>query len=408
MRLDVDFARAQFPAFSEKALAERAFFENAGGSYACRQVIDRLNRFYRQRKVQPYGPYDASRRGGEEVDEARTRLSAVLGVDPGEVSFGPSTTQNTYVLSRAFGSVLDARHAIVVTDQDHEANIGPWLRLADRGVEVRTWKVDPDTGHLPLSALENLLDGRVRLVCFSHCSNIVGEINPVAAICGMCRDAGAWTCVDGVSYAPHGLPDIEQLGADIYLFSTYKTYGPHQGVMVVRRRLAETLPNEGHYFNAGAPTLRFNPAGPDHAQVAATAGIVDYLDALFDRHAEFQYAAARKRGAYVAGLMRERETRLLQPLLDQLARKRSARLIGPADARLKAPTVAVALDLPGRDAARLLADRGIMAGGGDFYAVRCLEALGLSPEHGVLRVSFVHYTHEREMDLLQEALDEIL
>src|SRR6056297_3341202 len=101
-KLDVDFVRGQFPAFREPSLQEQAFFENAGGSYTCAPVIDRLTRFYHQRKVQPYAPYEASRLGGEEMDEARTRLAAMLGVATDELSFGPSTTQNTYVLAQAF------------------------------------------------------------------------------------------------------------------------------------------------------------------------------------------------------------------------------------------------------------------------------------------------------------------
>jgi selenocysteine lyase/cysteine desulfurase len=130
--LDLDFVRAQFPAFAEPSLQGQAFFENAGGSYTCKPVIDRLTRFYTQRKVQPYGVYEASRLGGEEMDEARTRLAAMLGVDTDELSFGPSTTQNTYVLAQAFGEWMGQGEAIIVTDQDHEANSGPWRRLAAR------------------------------------------------------------------------------------------------------------------------------------------------------------------------------------------------------------------------------------------------------------------------------------
>ena len=125
MHLDVDFVRAQFPAFSEPSLQGQAFFENAGGSYTAGAVIDRLMRYYRQRKVQPYAPYEASRLAGEEMDEARSRLAAMLGVDTDEVSFGPSTTQNTYVLAQAFRQHLQPGDAIIVTNQDHEANTGP-------------------------------------------------------------------------------------------------------------------------------------------------------------------------------------------------------------------------------------------------------------------------------------------
>ncbi len=407
MDLDIDFVRAQFPAFSEASLAGKAFFENAGGSYACGQVIDRLTRFYRERKVQPYAPYPTSQLGGEEMDEARMRLAAMMGVDTDEVSFGPSTTQNTYVLAQAFRQWLKPGDAIVVTDQDHEANSGPWRRLADAGVEVREWKIDPETGHLDPDGLDRLLDGRVKLVCFSHCSNVVAEINPVALICAKARAAGAFTCVDGVSYAPHGFPNVSKLGADIYLFSAYKTYGPHQGIMVIRRALGETLPNQAHFFNAGTLYKRFTPAGPDHAQVAASAGMADYVDALFSRHVD-SHAAPAERAEVVHDLMRAHETRLLQPLLDYLVAKNSVRLIGPREAEKRAPTVAVALARPGHALADALAPHGIMAGGGDFYAVRPLAAMGVDGKTGVLRMSFVHYTRKSEVDRLIEALDHVL
>ncbi len=409
MQLDTDFVRSLFPAFSEPALQGQAFFENAGGSYPCAPVVDRLFRSYRERKVQPYGPFEASRLGGEEMDEARRRLAAMLNVGTDELSFGPSTTANTYVLAQAVRQWLrdEGGGAVIVTDQDHEANSGPWRRLAEDGVEIREWRLDPDTGQLDPAGLAALLDERVRVVCFPHCSNVVGEINDVAALCDMVHAAGAVACVDGVSYAPHGLPDVAALGADIYLFSTYKTYGPHQGVMTIRRALAERLPNQGHWFNGASPYKRFTPAGPDHAQVAACAGIADYIDMIHARHAP-DHAAPAERARAVHDLFRAHETRLLQPLLDYLAARNDLRLIGSRRAEGRAPTVAVVLDRPAGEVAAELAPHGINAGGGDFYAVRALQAMGVDPGHGVLRMSFVHYTTQAEVDRLIRALDYVL
>ena len=402
MTLDTDFVRAQFPAFEETGGI--ANFENAGGSYACRQVIDRLTRFYRTRKTQPYGDADPSRLGGEEMDEARSRLSAILGVAQDELSFGPSTTQNTYVLAQAFRQWMSPGEAIVVTDQDHEANSGPWRRLADEGIEIREWTLDPETGHLDPGDLEPLLDDKVRLVCFPHCSNVVGEINPVTEITAIAHAAGAFVCVDGVSYAPHGLPDVGDLGPDIYLFSAYKTYGPHLGLMTIRRELGMMLPNQGHWFNSGSLYKRFTPAGPDHAQIAASAGIADYIDALCDHHGGPE-SGATARGAFVHDLMRAREEVLLAPLLDMLGARNDIRLLGPRKAESRAPTVALDLGSDPCPVAKALAGDGIMAGAGDFYANRALGAMGVDPEQGVLRVSFTHYTTPEEVDRLMAALD---
>ena len=407
-QLDLDFVRDQFPAFAEPSLQDQAFFENAGGSYTCKPVIDRLMRYYHQRKVQPYAPYAASELAGAEMDEARARLAAMMGVDGDELSFGPSTTANTYVLAQAFGEWLQPGDAIIVTDQDHEANSGPWRRLAARGIEIREWTIDPLTGHLDPESLWALVDDKVRLVCFPHCSNLVGEINPVAGICARLRVQGIYSCVDGVSYAPHGLPDLGALGADIYLFSAYKTYGPHQGIMAIRRALGEMLPNQGHYFNADVLYKRFTPAGPDHAQIAACAGMADYIDALHQHHFPGVETDPKTRNAQVHDLMRAHETALLQPLLDYLSGRNDLRLLGPSDATGRAPTVAVSHARPGHDLATELAAHGIMAGGGSFYANRALQGQGVDPAHGVLRLSFVHYTSAQELDRVISVLDRVL
>jgi len=406
MTLDVDFVRAQFPAFAVDSLQGQSFFENAGGSFTCGAVIDRLTRFYTERKVQPYAPYEASRLAGAEMDEARARLSAMLGVERDELSFGPSTTDNTYVLAQAFRQWMKPGEAIIVTNQDHEANSGPWRRLADDGIEIREWRHDPDTGHLNPEDLENLLDENVRLVCFPHCSNVVGEINPVVEITAMAHAAGAFVCVDGVSYAPHGFPDIGLMGPDIYLFSAYKTYGPHQGLMVIRRALGQQLPNQGHVFNGDTLYKRFTPAGPDHAQIAACAGMADYMDALADHHG--LNGSPSQRAGGVHDLMRAHEVRLLQPLLDHLGSKNSVRVLGPRQADCRAPTVAIETRHAGRDLAERLAPLGIMAGGGDFYAGRALQGMGVDTTRGVLRLSFVHYTTQNDIDRLMAALDDIL
>lgn len=404
--LDINVVRGHFPAFSEPSLDGQAFFENAGGAYPCRFVTDRLERFYRARKVQPYGPFNASRLAGEEMDEAQTRLAAMMGVASDELSFGPSTTQNVYVLAQAFRQWLSPGDAIVVSEQDHEANAGAWRRLADAGIELREWRIDPETGHLDPAKLEPLLNG-AKLVAFPHCSNVVGEINDVAAITAMAHAAGAVVCVDGVSYAPHGLPNVGALGADIYLFSAYKTYGPHQGLMIVRRDLGEQLPNQGHFFNGNHLDKRFTPAGPDHAQVAACAGMADYVDALA-ASLGVGSDAPEVRATYVHDAMRAREEALLKPLLAYVAGRNDIRVIGPSDARRRAPTVAIAAERSGEALAADLARHGINAGGGDFYAVRPLKAMGVDPSHGVLRLSFVHYTHEDEVARLIAALDQVL
>lgn len=407
--LDLDFVRSQFPAFQSPVLSGHAFFENAGGSFPCKPVVDRLARFYTDRKVQPYAPYPGATEGGAEMDEARARLAALMGCAAEELSFGPSTSANTYVLAQAVRLWLRGKNAaIVVTNQDHEANSGVWRRLADEGIEVREWQIDPVTGHLDIATLKPLLaDRKVKLLAFPHCSNVVAEINPVAEICAIARAAGVRTVVDGVSYAPHGLPDFPELGPDMYLFSAYKTYGPHQGIMLIRAEFGGELPAQGHWFNAGALTKRFTPAGPDHAQIAASAGMADYIDALYAHHFPGTTNAPDRNRA-VHDLMRAQEVAVIQPLLDYLAARNDLRLIGPRDGARRAPTVAVALDRDAEPVSQALGAEGIACWAGDFYAVRPIEAMGIDRTKGVLRMSAVHYTSPDDVARLISALDRVL
>ncbi|MYH06443.1 MAG: aminotransferase class V-fold PLP-dependent enzyme [Acidimicrobiia bacterium] len=407
--LDVEYARSHFPAFSDERLTGWAHFENAGGSYACRQVIDRLTDFYRHTKVQPEYRFPLSVRAAAAMEESYERLAAWMGVGSDEIHLGPSTSQNTYVLARAFRAMWREGDEIVASTQDHEANAGVWRRLSATGIKVREWLVDPRTGTLDVAELDGLITERTRLVAFPHASNVVAAVNPVTQVVARASEVGARVVVDGVSYAPHGLPDIGGLGVDVYLFSGYKTWGPHQGVMFVRRDLAERLGNEGHYFVA-PDDLRHKlvPAGPDHAQVAACAGIVEYLEDLYVHHQGPQ-ASPVERGRAMHDMLRAHETQLLGRLLGYLAGRDDVRLCGPADPSRRAPTVAI---VPGRrsvgEVAESLLRSGMMVGNGNFYAPRLLEGMGISADPGVLRMSFIHYTTAEEIERLIGALDRAL
>lgn len=406
--LDLDFVRAQFPAFSEPSLAGFAHFENAGGSYACRQTIDWLDGFYRRTKVQPYYAFAPSAEAGRQMDAAKERLAAWLNVGKDELHLGPSSSQNTFVVAQALRQHLRPGDEVIVTNQDHEANIGAWQRLSADGIVVREWKVDPNSAELRRQDLEALLCPRTKVVAFTHCSNVVATIHPVREWTDLIHRAGAWAFVDGVSFCPHGLPDVDALGADLYFFSLYKVYGPHLGAMVMRRQLNAELPNQGHFFNAGKPGARFTPAGPDHGQIATVNGLSDYLEAVADRHGlAGQPVAARAAG--VRDLFRAHETALLQPLLDFLSTHPRVRLIGRRRAPERAPTVAFTVEgMTSEAVASRLAQAKQGVGAGNFYAYRLLKALGIDTGDGAVRASFVHYTSPAEVATLIETLGPVL
>jgi len=408
--LDLNFVRQQFPAFSEPSLSGTAFFENAGGAYMCQQVMQRLDSYYRKTKVQPYHPYPQAQTAGQQMDDAYVEFANWLNVSAEEVYFGPSTTQNTYVLANAMQGWLSAGDEIIVTNQDHEANSGVWRYLENRGMKITQWSVDAQTGSLSLKALEALFSDKTKLLVFPHCSNILGEINPVAQICQLAKDRGVRTLVDGVSYAGHGLPDVKALNVDIYLFSLYKVYGTHQGVMVVRSEMDQLLHNQGHYFNSHLREKRLTPAGPDHAQIAAATGVCDYFDALYKHHfADVQTASSSAKATAVHQLLVEAEQKVLAPLLDFFQQHPSIRIIGPNSPENRAPTVAIIVQgQSSMSLAKALGEVGIMCGAGHFYSVRLLEALGIDTEDGVLRFSLVHYTSTADVQQLIDSLSQLI
>jgi cysteine desulfurase family protein (TIGR01976 family) len=407
--LDIDFVRKQFPAFSEPSLKHFAHFENAGGSFACGPMIESLHHYYRASKVQPNYCFEPSHTAGEEMKRARKRMAHWLNVEEDEVHFGASTSQNTYVLAQALRQHLQPGDEIIVTNQDHEANVGVWRRLEDAGMVIHEWRIDPDSAELNGADLDKLLNERTRVVAFTHCSNIVGSMHPVREWSEKIRSAGAMSIVDGVSFAGHGLPDLAALGADVYLFSLYKVYGPHLGVMAMRRDINKRLPNQGHFFNTHDPTSRFTPAGPDHAQIVSVNGVIDYFEKVYEHHFGAQEVSAVSKTNKVRALFQHAERHNLQPLLDFLSQRKNVRLIGKDQTKKRAPTVSFTVE--GRDpqeVAKALAQRNIGIGNGHCYAYRLIEALGIPLERGVVRTSFVHYTRQEEVQRLLGALDEIL
>lgn len=398
---DVAFARRQFPQLADGF----AFFENAGGSLAPAAVRQRVSDFLGESFAQPSydsAPALASRRR----IEAGKRLAAdLMGAEPDEIVLGPSTTLNFYVLSHAIRPLLKPGDEVIVTEQDHEANIGAWRRLAEFGAVIKEWRVDRRTGELKLADLDPLLSSKTKLVCVTHCSNVVGTVNDVAAVAARAKKIGALTIVDGVGYAPHRLIDVKALGVDAYACSTYKTFGTHLGILWVKKDLAERARPQNHEFITYAPAT-LNPGGLSYELVAGLGGTGDYLDALYRHHFGSGENSARARYARVFRMIETHETRLGQRLVDYLKSRKGVRVIGDAPDGARAPILAFAIEgKKAADVAKALADRKIAVAHGNFYAKRCVDALGLD---GVVRVSFAHYNDDAEVDRLIQALSDIL
>ncbi len=411
MNLDIDFVRAQFGQLADDP--EFVFASNAGGSYVCNQVNDLFEHYNRHLRVQPYSRYRSSAEAGAAMDRAHAGWAEALNIDNSELTIGPSTSINTYVMAQAIGEIWGPGDEIVVTNQDHEANSGVWRRKAlEKGVTIRQWEVEPDSGLLDIESLLPLLQDNTRWVFFSHCSNIVGTANPVTEIVKTIKSgSGARVFVDAVAYAPHHVSDLKALGVDAYVFSLYKVYGPHQGLLYVNSDVYGDLTSQAHYFNSGSPKKDFNPAGPQHAQVAACAGVIDYFDALYAHHFDDDAENRNRRLDRLHRIMLAHENSLAAPLLDFLDNDDRVRLIGKTHTRDndRAPTIAFKpLRQSSEAVTHKLQDEGIGTEHGNFYAHRLISDLGIDPEDGVVRLSLVHYASADEVERILRALDRAL
>ncbi len=422
--LDVAKVRTHFPAFSESGNQDAAragdswsFFENAGGTLPAKYVVDRLHRFYTHHKVQPYGHAPMQAQAGEDMDEGRNRIAGMLGLDVEDVVLGPSTTQNFNTLATGFTGLLKPGDEIIVSEQDHEANIGGWLRAAKlSGARPVFWTVNPASGELELEQLQRLVNERTRLVSLTHSSNIVGTINPLAKVADLLHASSKqkiYLIADGVSYAPHGLPAIDKLsasGVDAYCFSTYKTFGTHMGVMYIHPELSERLTPQCHYFNTGIRHERFDSAGPDHASIAALAGIADYFEALYSDHDGASGVSIAQQVATCSQAIKTHEQTIAQPVFECLEAK-NVRIFGQAEMS-NTREANIAFSTVGMTAASVnegLAQHRIASGNGHFYAPRVLKTLGCADlDDGVVRLSFAHYNNESDVNQLVNALDNIL
>jgi len=407
-QLDVDFCRSHFPALDTGWV----FLENAGGTLVPRQVTDRLGHFTAACQVQPGEGYPASEEGARMIEEGKATLAALINAEIDEIVVGPSTTSNVYALSHALRPQFEAGDEIIVTNQDHEANNGAWRALEATGLVVREWRMNADTDDLEIEDLEELLNPRTRLVCFTHCSNIVGLVHDVKAITAKVHAAGAMVCVDGVAYAPHRRIDVKALDVDFYLYSPYKVFGPHMGVLYGKRAALVRAANQSHYFLGDDDhQRRLCPGGLNYELTAGSAGIGDYVDAVHAHHFPGADVDAPERIEKVFGLFAAHETALGRRIEDFLGAQPSIRVIGasaPAD-RERVGVYSFLVD--GRDSREIpaaLRERKIGLHADDFYAARCIDAIGARPQNGVVRASLAHYNGSRDVDRLIDGLDRLV
>lgn len=389
--------RAWFPALDSGF----AFLENAGGSQVPGVVADAMRDYMLTSYVQLGAGYAHARRADEVVAEAHAFAETLVGADGiGRVVLGPSTTALTHLLANAYADTLRPGDEVVIAETNHEANAGPWEKLARRGATVRLWKVDPETFSCPPEALEPLLNERTRIVALPHASNIAGQVEDVRAACEMAHRVGARVVADGVAYAPHAVVDVRTLGVDWYVLSAYKVYGPHMAILFGRNEAFAEVEGPNHFFIApDAIPAKFELGGVSHEACAGLLALRPYLGFL----AGEEYAGrATVEKAFAA--MAELEEGPRKMLADWLRGRDDLRRVGFGEStasfvpRRKRP----------REVVEAVHREAVGIRYGHMYAYRLLKALDIDPEEGVVRISLVHYNTEAEVARLQYALDKAL
>ncbi len=410
IKLDTEYVRAQFPAFQDHLAKDWSFFENAGGSYVPKNVIDKLSNFMTSTKVQPYAEYPMSRVAGENMDKATKLFADMINAKENEILIGGSTSINLYVLSNALKYFINSGDEVIVTNQDHEANISPWRRLSEVGAKIIEWRFNLDNHELELSELEKIINNKTKIIAVTHCSNIVGSVNNLKKICDIAHRNNIIVIGDGVSYAPHGFPNVKELGVDFYTFSLYKTYGPHLGLLYGKEKILKELPNQNHEFLKGKYPYTINPGGPNHEELVSLIGIYDYFENLYKHHFKTSDTSTLEKINRINSIISKHEEYITNPLLQYLDDRKDIKLIGKnkIENKNRAPTIAFTSDkMTSKQFSSKLIDHKIATRNDNFYAWRCLESLGIYKEDGVIRLSLVHYNTKEDVENVINALEAI-
>ncbi len=410
-KLDIDFIRSQFPAFKDSICKDWSFCENAGGSYVPHQVINKLNQFMISTKVQPYAEYPMSKLAGDNMDKATNLFSKMINANNNEILIGGSTSVNLYVLSNALKSILNKGDEIIVTNQDHEANISPWRRLKENGAIIKEWKINPKNAELEIKDFKKLLTNKTKIVAVTHCSNIVGSVNDLKQISKLAHQKGAVVIGDGVSYAPHGFPNVKELDVDFYTFSLYKTYGPHLALLYGKEKILKKLPNQNHKFLEGQYPYTLNPGGPNHEELVSLIGIYEYMMNIYDYHFDGNNnLSIREKIEKVNFLFSNHEESIANPILEYISDRKDLNLIGKNQIinHNRAPTISfTSNNKKSSEVSSILVSNNIATRNDNFYAWRCLQALNIDTNEGLIRLSLTHYNSFEDIKKILNALKKI-
>lgn len=396
--------RAQYPALQKDADTDRVFLDNASGSQVPQEVIAAFTHTLCTMNVNQNAAYSASQRVTAAKEAVRAQVADFLNAPSvRNVVFGPNATTLVELVAQSFGQTLQAGDEIIVSALEHHANRDPWRRLERLGVVLRTWPLGPE-GRLELSDLGARLGPKTKLVALTAASNALGTVTDVRAAAERVHAAGARLMVDAVAYAPHALPDVQAWRVDMLVFSPYKVFGPHLGVLYLSDDLLRTLPPPKMAFMPEATPVAWEPGTQNHEAIVGFGGTFRYLDALAAELGLQGSGRAAWEEVFVA--FAEHERGLLEALLGGLDSLGATRYGLPG---FEGRTATVSFNLgqhSPREVAEHLAEHSITSAAGHFYAYDLImNTLGLAERGGAVRLSLAHYNSAEDVQAVLDALE---
>jgi cysteine desulfurase family protein (TIGR01976 family) len=407
-KLDVGWVRQQFPALRQTVNGQPAvFFDAPGGTQVPQQVIDAISEYLSKWNANVGGAFLTSQHSDLVVEQAHQAMADFFNCDPDEVVFGANMTTLTFALSRAIGRDLKSGDELLVTCLDHDANVSPWVCLEERGAKVRTADIKTADCTIDMFDLQAKIRRNTRLVAVGWAANAVGTINDVQEAIRLAHEVGAMTFIDAVHYAPHGLIDVKAIDTDFLACSSYKFFGPHQGILYGKREQLQRLrPYKLRVCSEKLPD-RWETGTQNHECMAGVTAAIDYI-ADVGRHHSSEVHTRREAIVAAYEVFQQHERELAAQLISGLLAIPTLSFYGITDAARfdqRTPTVAIRMDgYTPRELAERLGERGIFTWDGNYYAINLAERLGVQQSGGMLRIGLAHYNTAGEVERLLSEL----
>jgi len=417
MQFNHNLIRQQFPALNRPAI----FLDNPAGTQIAKPSLGRINRYLLEHNANHGGMFETSHKSDEVLHEAHAAMADFLNASrPEEIIFGNNMTTLTLHMSRSLARDLKEGDHILVTRLDHDANISPWMLIAeDKGCNLIWVDIDVEEGTLDLDDFARALEQKPKIAAFGYASNLLGTVNPVKKLTKMAKDAGALVYIDAVQYAPHGPIDVQDIGCDFLVCSSYKFFGPHAGALYGKYDLLNQL--KAYKVRPAGDELpyKFETGTQNHEGIAGVLGALEYLEWLGKEFGADQETAWKEAGFSGRRLelkkgmsaMHAYESELSRELIGIIESVPGTRIHGITDLnRLDERVPTVAFTLAGKHPEKVADEIGkhnIYVWNGHNYALAIVERLGLLEAGGMIRVGPVHYNTKDELAKFGEVLEKV-